>query len=213
MTEILTRIESPPLVLHLRPAIELSDEQFFQFCQLKPDLRIERTAEGDLEIMAPAELETSSRNALVTHQLTAWALRDGTGIVADSSGGFTLPNGAVRSPDAAWVRKSRLQGLTEEQEERFLPLCPDFVVELRSPDDRLTVLKAKMREYIANGATLGWLIDAPNRRVYVYRPGAEVERLDDPARLSGDPELPGFVLDLKLVWEARFYSLPGKDLD
>ncbi len=204
MTEILTRVESPPLVLHLRPAIELSDEQFFQFCQLNPDLRIERTAEGDLEIMAPAELETSSRNALVTHQLTAWALRDGTGIVADSSGGFTLPNGAVRSPDAAWVRKSRLQGLTREQRKPFPSLCPDFVIELRSPSDRLRAAQAKMQEYIANGATLGWLIDDANHRVYVYRPGAEVERLDDPATLSGDPELLGFVLDLKMVWEADF---------
>ncbi len=102
------------------------------------------------------------------------------------------------------MRRSRLQGLTEEQKERFLPICPDFVVELRSPDDRLTVLKAKMREYIANGATLGWLIDAPNSRVYIYCPDARVERLDDPAMLSGEPELPGFVLDLKLVWEAPF---------
>ena len=204
MTGTLTRVESPPLVLHLRPAIELSDEQFFAFCQLNQDLRIERTAEGDLEIMPPAEWETSSRNALVTHQLTAWALRDGTGVVSDSSGGFILPNGAVRSPDAAWVRKSRLQGLTREQRKGFLPLCPDFVIELRSPSDRLRGVQAKMREYIENGAALGWLIDAINRRVYVYRPDAEVERLDDPATLSGDPELPGFVLDLKLVWQADF---------
>ena len=204
MTGTLMRVHRPPLVLQLRPAMELSDEQFFQFCQLNQYLRIELTAKGDLEILPLADWLTSHRNAGITAQLCEWALRDGTGIVTDSSGGYTLPNGAVRAPDSAWVRKSRLQGLTEEQEERFLPLCPDFVVELRSPDDRLTVLKAKMREYIANGATLGWLIDAPNRRVYVYRPNAAVERLDAPATLSGDPELPGFVLDLKLVWEARF---------
>src|SRR2546430_12606711 len=145
MTETLSRVESPPLVLHLRPAIEMSDEQFFQFCRLNGDLRIERTAEGDLEIMPPAEWETSSRNAGITAQLWAWALRDGTGAVSDSSGGFTLPNGAVRAPDAAWVRKSRLRGLTTEQKERLLPLCPDFVIELRSPPDRLSAVQAKMR--------------------------------------------------------------------
>ena len=105
----------------------------------------------------------------------------------------------VRAPDAAWVRKSRLHGLTARQKKGFLPLCPDFVIEVRSPSDRLRTVQAKMREYIEQGAALGWLIDGPDRRVYVYRPGAEVERLDDPPALSGDPELPGFVLDLKLT--------------
>ncbi len=204
MTETLTRVEIPPLVLHLRPAIELSDEQFFDFCQLNGDLRIERTAEGDLEIMPPADWAISSHNAGVTAQLWAWARRDGTGVVSDSSGGFTLPNGAVRAPDAAWVRKSRLPGRPAGRKGWFLPLCPDFVIELRSPSDRLRAVQAKMREYIANGAALGWLIDAPNRRVYVYRPDAEVEHLDQPAALAGDPELPGFVLDLTPVWEAGF---------
>ncbi len=204
MTNTLTRVESPPLVLHLRPAIELSDEQFFQFCQLNPDLRIERTAEGDVEIMSPARGRTGNRNAGITAQLWTWALRDGTGAAFDAATGFILPNGAVRAPDGAWVRMSRLEEFTEEQQERFLPLCPDFAIELRSPSDRLRAAQAKMREYIANGALLGWLIDDANRRVYVYRPGAEVERLDDPATLSGEPELPGFVLDLQLVWQASF---------
>ncbi len=204
MTKTLTRVESPPLVLHLRPAIEMNDRQFFDFCRLNPDLRIERTAEGDVEIMSPAGGRTGNRNAGITAQLWMWALRDGTGDAFDAATGFILPNGAVRAPDAAWVRLSRLQGLTEEQKERFMPLCPDFAIELRSPSDRLSAAQAKMQEYIENGATLGWLIDATNRRVYVYRPGAEVERLDDPATLSGDPELPGFVLDLKLVWQAPF---------
>lgn len=208
MTETLTRVESPPLVLRLRPAIELSDEQFFAFCRLNPDLRIERTAEGDVEIMSPAGGRTGYRNAGITAQLWTWALRDGTGAPFDSATGFILPNGAVRAPDAAWVRMPRLEQLTEEQQERFLPLCPDFAIELRSPSDRLRVAQAKMQEYIANGAALGWLIDAPNRRVYVYRPDAEVERLDDPAMLSGDPELPGFVLDLTHVWQVGFRSRP-----
>lgn len=200
MTNTLTRVVSPPLVLHLRPAIEMSDEQFFQFCQLNDDLRIERTAEGDLEIMPPAGWESSRHNLGIAAQLWTWALRDGTGEATDSSGGFTLPNGAMRAPDAAWVRKSRLQGLTDRQKLGFLPLCPDFVIEVRSPSDRLRTVRAKMREYIEQGAALGWLIDGPNRRVYVYRPRAEVERLDDPSTLSGDPELPGFVLDLTLIW-------------
>jgi Uma2 family endonuclease len=204
MTETLTRVESPPLVLHLRPAIELSDEQFFAFCRLNPDLRIERTAEGDVEIMSPAGGRTGNRNAGITAQLWTWALRDGTGAAFDAATGFILPNGAVRAPDAAWVHMSRLQGLTEEQKERFMPLCPDFAIELRSPSDRLRAAQAKMQEYIENGAAMGWLIDTANRRIYVYRPGTKVERQDEPATLSGDPELPGFVLDLKLVWEARF---------
>jgi len=208
MTEILTRVESPPLVLHLRPAIELSDEQFFQFCQLNPDLRIERTAEGDVEIMPPARGPTGYRNAGITAQLWTWALRNGTGAPFDSATGFILPNGAVRAPDAAWVRLSRLEELTEEQQEWFLPLCPDFAIELRSPSDRLRAAQVKMQEYIANGATLGWLIDAPDRRVYVYRPGAAVERLDEPTTLSGDPELPGFVLDLTHVWQVGFRPRP-----
>lgn len=204
MTEAVTRTEIPPLVLHMHPAVKMDDRQFFEFCQQNPDLRIERTAEGDLEIMPPAGWESSNQNATLTHLVTAWALGDGAGAVSDSSGGFILPNGAKRAPDTAWVRKSRLQALTTEQKRRFLPLCPDFVIELRSPSDSLTVLQDKMREYIDNGAALGWLLDAPNSQVYVYRPNAEVERLDKPTTLSGEPELPGFVLDLNMVWETSF---------
>lgn len=198
------RTENPPLVLHMRPALEMDERQFFEFCQLNGNLRIERTAEGDLEIMPPAGWESSNQNATLTHLITAWALKDGTGAVSDSSGGFILPNGATRAPDAAWVRKSRLQTLTAEQKRRFLPLCPDFAIELRSPSDSLAVLQEKMREYIDNGTALGWLLDAPNKQVYVYRPNAEVERLDRPTTLSGEPELPGFVLDLSMVWETSF---------
>ncbi len=201
MTEALIRTEIPPLVLRMHPAIKMDDQQFFEFCQQNPDLRIERTAEGDLEIMPPTGWESSNQNAGAIAQLWTWALGDGTGAVSDSSGGFILPNGAMRAPDAAWVRKSRLQEITAEQKQRFLPLCPDFVIELRSPSDSLTVLQDKMREYIDNGAALGWLLDAPNKQVYVYRPNAEAEQLDRPTTLSGEPELPGFVLDLNMVWE------------
>jgi Uma2 family endonuclease len=200
MAAILDRTQRTPLVLRLHPALGLSDEQFFELCQLNADLRIERTAEGDLEIMPPTGGGTGNRNFKLTALLGAWALRDGTGEGFDSSTGFVLPNGATRSPDASWVRKSRLSGLTSHAWERFLPLCPDFVVELRSPSDALEAVQSKMREYMENGAQLGWLLDAPGRHVYVYRPGAEVEVLDDPHELSGEPELKGLVLDLRLIW-------------
>lgn len=193
-----------PLKLRTRPIIEMSEDEFFEFCQLNRDLRIERTAEGDLEIMPPAGGETGNRNAGVTSQLWVWATRDETGEAFDSSTGFILPNGATRAPDAAWVRRERLTSLTADQKRKFLPLCPDFVIELRSPSDSLSVVQEKMREYIENGARLGWLIDPEQKRVYVYRPGGRVEQLDRPSELSGEPELSGFVLDLALIWEPRF---------
>ncbi len=154
MTEALISSEYPLLVLHTRPAIEMDDRQFFEFCQLNSEWRIERTAQGDLEIMPPVGGETSNRNALITAQLTVWALRDDTGAAFDSSGGFNLPNGATRSPDAAWVRRERLAALTAEQRKRFLPLCPDFVVELRSPSDSLSVLQTRCESTWTMGR--GW---------------------------------------------------------
>jgi Uma2 family endonuclease len=201
MSTALVHGENIPVVLHTRPALDMSDEQFFEFCRLNRDWRIERTAEGDLIIMAPAGGETGTRNAFLTTFLTNWALQDGTGVPFDSSTGFNLPNGATRSPDVAWVKRSRLAPLTPEQKRQFLPLCPDFVIELRSPSDRLKTIQDKMQEYIDNGAQLGWLIDPLDRRVYIYRPDAEVECLDNPATVTGNPELPGFVLDLKTIWE------------
>jgi len=189
------------VVLHLRPALDMTDEQFFLFCQQNGDLRIERTAQGDLIVMPPAGWATGYRNAEITMQFSAWAKQDGTGIATDSSTGFKLPNGAERSPDAAWVRRVRLAALTREDKEKFLPLCPDFVLELRSPTDKLAIVQAKMAEYIANGAQLGWLLDPQERRVHVYRPGVEVEVLENPESVSGDPLLPGFTLDLREIWE------------
>lgn len=200
MSQSITRAETSLVVLRLRPAIELDEEQFFQFCGLNDELRIERTAEGDLEINRPTGGETGSKNAMLTAQLAMWAWHDGTGTAYDSSTGFNLPNGATRSPDASWVHKSRLAALTPRQRERFMPICPDFVAELYSPSDTLTQLQAKMNEYIENGALLGWLLYPPARRVYVYRPDREVEVLDGPTQMSGEPELPGFVLDLAMIW-------------
>ncbi len=202
MAKVLTQVESPPVLVRMQPVFEMTAEKFFEFCQLNSELRIERTAAGDVLIMAPTGGETSDRNAEITTQLRIWAREDGTGIAFDSSAGYNLPNGATRSPDASWVERSRLENLTLEQKRKFLPLCPDFVVELRSPSDRLTDLKAKMQEYIDNGARLGWLLDPSNRHVYRYRPSL-IEALDNPQEIS-DPLLPGFVLNLREIWEPRF---------
>lgn len=182
------------LHVRLQPALCPTDDHFYEFCRFNRELRIERDAEGKVTIMGPAGWESARMNAEITSRLQAWARQDGTGTAADSSAGYLLPNGAVRSPDASWVRNVRLASVTAEQRSRFLPLCPDFVVELRSQADRLPALQDKMAEYIANGAVLGWLIDPSNREVLVYRPGVDVERLDEPDSLSGDPLMAGFDL-------------------
>jgi len=150
--------------------------------------------------MPPAGSKSGWRSGRVFYALTHWADQDGSGLTFDSSAGFTLPNGAKRSPDASWVRKERWNALTVEQQEEFAPLCPDFVIEVCSPSDRLSDLQAKMQEYLDNGARRGGLIDPPEKRVYIYRPGPPVEALDDPATLSGEPVLPGFVLSVRELW-------------
>ncbi len=188
--------ESTGVLLRLPPDLHLTDDQFFEFCQINRELRIERTAQGGLLIMAPAGGDTSAKNAEITIQLGLWAKRDGTGQTFDSSGGFLLPNGAVLAPDASWVSHDRLAALTAEERTKFLPLCPDFVVELRSPTDSLSALQDMMREYMDNGARLGWLIDPLGDQVFVYRPGAPAERLEEPDGVSADPVLPGFRLEL-----------------
>jgi Uma2 family endonuclease len=200
-TKIKVRTEYHPVVLHTRPALEMDEEQFFEFCQLNREWRIERSAEGDLEIMPPSGGETGNRNFELTTDVGVWARHDSSGVGFDSSTGFVLPNGAIRSPDASWVKRERLANFTVEQKQRFLPLCPDFLIELRSPSDPLVPIEAKMLEYMENGARLGWLIDPVEKKVYVYKPGEPVEVLNKPDRLSGDPVLPGFVLGLKPVWE------------
>lgn len=195
-----THAGHPPLIFHLSPVLELTEDQFFDLAQLNRDLRIERSAQGELIIMPPTGEETGKRNTEITIQLGLWARQNRTGTSFDSSTGFTLPNGAVRSPDASWVEKTRLEALTDEQRRKFLPLCPDFVAELRSPTDSLNVLRDKMQEYLDNGARLGWLIDPEQKRVYVYRPQALLKELEAPEKLSGDPVLPGFALDLCEIW-------------
>ncbi|MCI0485507.1 MAG: Uma2 family endonuclease [Blastocatellia bacterium] len=178
----------------------MSESEFFEFCQRHPDLRLERTAEGDLIVMPPTGGETGRRNFILTGLFGMWVDNDGTGEGFDSSTVFRLPNGADRSPDVAWVRRERWESLTLEERRRFPPLCPDFVIELRSDTDRLNVLQEKMNEYIENGAQLGWLIDPLEKKVWIYRPKAEVECLTDPATVNGEPVLPGFVLPLEKIW-------------
>ena len=190
-----------PIVLKLSPLIELTEEQFADFCGLNRDLHIERTATGELEIMSPTKGLNDNRNSKIITQLGVWTERDGAGLSFGSSMGYTLPNGAIREPDASWVPKSRLAALPTEDRNRFIPICPDFVVELRSDTDRLAALQSKMQEYIANGARLGWLIDPQNTRVYIYHPDREVETLHDPQNVSADPILTGFTLDLTEVWD------------
>lgn len=190
-----------PIALQLHPVLQLSNAELFELCQLNRELRIERTAHGELVIMSPTGGETSARNFNLVRQLANWAEQDGSGQGFDSSGGFVLPNGAMRSPDAAWVPIQRLRPLSSEQRKAFLPLCPDFVIELRSSSDRLQDCQAKLAEYVQQGVRLGWLVDPLERSVHIYRPGQPVEVLEDPASVSGDPELPGFVLELSKVWD------------
>jgi Uma2 family endonuclease len=188
------------LTLNLNPIIKLTDEQFFQLCQENDNIRLERTEAGELIIMSPAGGETSSSNAGLTAQLWIWNEQNKLGKVFDSSGGFKLPNGANKSPDAAWVKLERWKALTPEQQKKFPPLCPDFVVELLSPSDSLKETQDKMKEYRDNGALLGLLINRKNRQVEIYRPGAEVEVLDNPTQVSGESVLPCFVLNLGSIW-------------
>lgn len=188
------------LTVNFNSIIKLTDEQFFQLCQDNRDLKFERNANGELIIMPPTGGETGNRNGRLTQQLFNWTDVDGTGIAFDSSTGFKLPNGGDRSPDAAWIPLERWNALTAEQKRRFLPLCPDFVVELLSPSDSLTATQEKMREYLVNGSRLGWLIVRASRRVEIYRQSREVEVLESPISLSGEDVLPGFVLNLEPIW-------------
>ena len=188
------------LTLKLNPIIKLTDDQFFQLCQENENIRLERTAKGELIIMSPAGGETGNRNAGLTAQIWIWNESHKLGKVFDSSTGFKLPNGADRSPDASWVKLERWNALTPEQQKKFPPLCPDFVVELMSPSDSLKEIQDKMKEYRDNGAVLGWLINRKSRQVEIYRQNKEVEVLESPAAVSGEDVLPGFILNLESIW-------------
>lgn len=181
-------------------SVKLTDEQFFQLCVNNRDLRFERNAKGDLIIMPPTGGETGNRSGRLTQQLFNWTDKDGTGIAFDSSTGYKLANGADRSPDASWIPLEKWNALTSQQQKKFLSLCPDFVIELRSPSDRLKVIQNKMKEYIENGTRLGWLIDRQTQTVEIYRQSQAVEVLNSPKTLSGQDVLFGFVLNLESIW-------------
>ncbi|QLL30060.1 Uma2 family endonuclease [Thermosynechococcus sichuanensis E542] len=185
------------LTIALQPVLELTDEQFAAICCQNPDLQLERSPRGELIIMPPTGGETGRRNLQIAVQLYLWNQQSQLGVVFDSSTGFKLPNGAIRSPDVAWIRGDRWHALTAEQRQGFVPLCPDFGIELRSPSDDLQPLEAKMREYLDNGLQLGWLIDPQNQRVEIYRSQMPPEVAIAPRHLSGEDLLPGFVLDLR----------------
>ncbi|MGL5875007.1 MAG: Uma2 family endonuclease [Xenococcaceae cyanobacterium] len=190
-------------------AIQLTDEQFFQLCQDNRDYRFERSAKGEIIIMPPTGGGTGNRNAGITAQLWIWNEQNKLGKVFDSSSGFKLANGATLSPDASWLELSRWNSLTEEQKEKFIPLCPDFVIELLSPTNPPFIppirgdrggLQEKMQEYLENGTSLGWLINRKSKQIEIYRQGQEVEILKSPNTLSGENILPGFILNLEFIW-------------
>lgn len=197
----LLREWTPKLRLEFGKAGRLSDEEFFEFCLNNPDFRIEMEPNGDIDIMPPTGSETGIKNFNLTGNFWAWVEKDKTGVGFDSSTGFRLANGARRSPDLSWMKLERWNAIPVAKRKKFAPVCPDFVVELRSETDPLEKLQNKMTEYIENGASLGWLIDAASRNLYIYRPNIEVEVLENPVNVSGEPVLPGFVLNLKEIWE------------
>ena len=178
----------------------VTQEQFEQLCRKYRKLRLELTSTGELIIMPPTGAETGRLNFNLLAQLAAWLKQSGTGVCFGNTAGFILPNGAIRSPDASWIKREKWDSLTKQQKERFGPWCPDFVAELRSPSDRLSELRNKMLEFMENGASLGWLIDPSKRQVNVYRPKQEVITLDNPQTVSGNSLLPGFTLILTELW-------------
>ncbi|NBD15316.1 MAG: Uma2 family endonuclease [Cyanobacteria bacterium] len=187
--------------LNLQPILKLDDEQFLQLSQANPDLKFERSQQGNLIIMSPTGGETGNRNAELIIEFGLWNRWKQLGQVFDSSTGFKLPNGAIRSPDVAWVKQERWNRLSIEEKRKFPNLAPDFVLELRSKTDSLAEIQAKLKGYIENGVRLGWLINPLEKQVEIYRPGKVTEVLDDPQQVSGEEVLPEFTLDLSLVWE------------
>ena len=194
---IINSLEIPDTVL-----LQVTLEQFTQLAAINRDMRLERTAEGELIVNPPAGSQSGMYNSELNLELAYWNRSTGyLGFVFDSSAGFTLPNGAVRAPDASWISRERWESLTPKEKKGFAPLCPDFVIELRSETDKLSTLRAKMQEYIENGARLGWLIDPQSKQVEIYRVGQEVEILENPSELSGEDVLLGFTLNLKRVFD------------
>ncbi|KAB8317545.1 Uma2 family endonuclease [Tolypothrix campylonemoides VB511288] len=188
------------ITINFNNIVKLNDDQFYQLCRDNPDIKFERNAFGELIVMPPTGGETGKRNALIIADFVIWNRQTKLGEVFDSSTCFKLPNSPVRSPDVSWIQSERWNALKPEQREKFPPIAPDFVLELMSPSDSLSETQAKMQEYMNAGVKLGWLIDRRTRRVEIYRQGQPKEVLDSPTSLSGEDILPGFVLDLQIVW-------------
>ena len=189
------------LPVRLRPEVPLTDDELLRFCAANDDLRIERNKDGELIVMTPAGGETGDKNSDIIADLKIWTRQDGRGRSFDSNTGFNLPDGSMRSPDAAWIELSRWNRLSREDRQRFVPLAPDFVIELRSPSDSIAELKAKMEQWIANGAQLAWLIDPLEQEVSVYRPGESPEVHHHPTTVQGDGLVAGFELVMTRIWE------------
>jgi len=196
----MTQIYCPPLNLPSTLKLTISHEQFVQLAWVNQNLQLERTATGQLIVMPPTGSDTGNKNADILGQLWLWNRQTQLGQIFDSSSGFHLPNGADRSPDVSWIGQDRWDTLTPEEKSGFAPLCPDFVLELRSKHDSLESLQQKMQEYQENGAKLGWLIDRNRKKVEIYRPKKSVEVQNSPNSLSGKDILPGFTLDLSEIW-------------
>jgi Uma2 family endonuclease len=188
------------ITLQIPKSLKFTDDKFLEMVAANKDLRLELSSQGELSIMSPTGGETGNRNFEMCLDLGYWNRLNGLGKAFDSSTGFKLPNGATRSPDVSWIKIERWNALTPEQRKRFLPLCPDFVIELVSESDDLADTQAKMREYIANGLRLGWLINPKNQQVEIYRPNQEIEVLQSPTSLSGEDVLLGFILDLQPIF-------------
>ena len=188
------------VTVNFNSIVDITDEQFYQLCIHNPDTKFERSADGGIIIMPPTGGETGKRNTDLIVQLGIWNRQSQLGEVFDSSTGYKLPNGANRSPDVSWIKRERWDSLSSEQKQKFIPLAPDFVLELMSPSDYLVNTQAKMREYQDNGVKLGWLINPEAQQVEIYRLGHEVEELQSPQTLSGEDILLGFVLDLTNIW-------------
>ena len=189
------------VIVNLNPIIELTDEQFYQLCRANSDVKFERNAKGELIIMPPTGGGTGKRNIELATDLVIWNRQTRLGVCFDSSTCFRLPQGGDRSPDVSWILQSRWDSLTPDEQEKFPPICPDFVLELMSPSDNLKIAQEKMQEYLNNGIRLGWLINRRTQTVEIYRQGQEVEVLQSPTTLSGEDVLPGFVLNLQTIWE------------
>lgn len=197
MNLALNQIELP---VRLRFARPMTDDELIRFCADNDVLRVEREPNGEILVMTPANSKTSNMNLRIGRLLDEWAEADGRGIATGPDGGYTLPDCSMRAPDAAWVRNERWRSLSDRDQRRFAPICPDFVIELRSPSDSLSELQAKMEQWIANGAEVAWLIDPIDKAVTVYRPGAEPELHSNPTSVQGSGPIAGFELVLARVW-------------